>query len=198
VLRTSPPPHCAGPFVAGVWLIIPDLAVWGFPRRVRLPCTHPAGTNPVQRLGVVLAHLAKPYQPSPITLSGRPAHRAFRGLLSARSRCDPHTGAVTNIRDLPYPRFQPFYHVDDCSGCFRLEAVARWGWPPHCEAPYHRAHGKQSLRIVAVEVAVGDEAIIRLGKVCEPFITPNPATPSRVRLGQATNHGYRLAASDWS
>src|SRR5271165_2428804 len=37
-----------------------------------------AATTPVQRLGVVLAHLTQPYQPSPITLSGRPAHRPFR------------------------------------------------------------------------------------------------------------------------
>jgi transposase len=38
----------------------------------------------------------QPYQPSPITLSGRPAHRPFRGLLSVHSRCGPHTRAVTD------------------------------------------------------------------------------------------------------
>ena len=41
-----------------------------------------AATTPVQRLGVVLAHLTQPCQPSPKTLSGRPAHRPFQGLLS--------------------------------------------------------------------------------------------------------------------
>ena len=51
--------------------------------------------TPVQRLGVVLAHLTQPYQPSPKLQSGRPAHRPFRGLLGVHSRCGPHTRAVT-------------------------------------------------------------------------------------------------------
>ena len=55
-----------------------------------------AATTPVQRLGVVFAHLTQPYQPSPKLQSGRPAHRPFRGLLSVHSRCGPHTRAVTN------------------------------------------------------------------------------------------------------
>ena len=33
---------------------------------------------------------------SPIGLSGRPAHRPFRGLLGVHSRCGLHTRAVTN------------------------------------------------------------------------------------------------------
>jgi hypothetical protein len=39
---------------------------------------------------------AQPYQPSPIGLSGRPAHCPFRGLLSVYSRYGLHTRAVTN------------------------------------------------------------------------------------------------------
>jgi hypothetical protein len=54
-----------------------------------------AATTPVQRLGVVFAHLTQPYQPSPKGSSGRPAHRPFRGLLGVQSRCGPHTRAVT-------------------------------------------------------------------------------------------------------
>ena len=38
----------------------------------------------------------QPYQPSPIGLSGRPAHCPFRGLLGVHSRCGLHTRAVTN------------------------------------------------------------------------------------------------------
>src|ERR1700739_1877226 len=40
-----------------------------------------------------------PYQPSPKTRSGRPAHRPFRGLLGVHLRCGPHTRAVTVFRD---------------------------------------------------------------------------------------------------
>src|SRR5579872_6104797 len=49
--------------------------------------------------GVLLRSFTPPYQPSPITLSGRPAHRPFRGLLGVHSRCGLHTRAVTVYRD---------------------------------------------------------------------------------------------------
>src|SRR6202034_1485120 len=93
VLRTSPPPQSARPLPRGrpVDPVIPNLTtLWGFPCCARFPCVRAAASTPVQRLGVVFAHLAQPYQPSPITLSGRPAHRPFRGLLSVHSRCGPH------------------------------------------------------------------------------------------------------------
>src|SRR5947207_8383994 len=41
----------------------------------------------------------QPYQPSPKGLSGRPAHRPFRGLLGVYSRYGLHTRAVTVYRD---------------------------------------------------------------------------------------------------
>ena len=76
--------------------VIPNLTtLWGFPCCVRFPCVRAAASTPVQRLGVVFAHLAQPYQPSPKLQSGRPAHRPFRSLLGVHSRCGPHTRAVT-------------------------------------------------------------------------------------------------------
>jgi hypothetical protein len=75
-------------------------------------------------------NITHPWQPSPIPLSGRPAHRPFRGLLSVHSRCGLHTRAVTKfvtaIRGL-----QTFRHLHACPGCFRLErppggACTRW------------------------------------------------------------------------
>src|SRR5271154_7274407 len=45
------------------------------------------------------AHLTHPCQPSPKGLSGRPAHRPFRGLLGVHSRYGLHTRAVTIYRD---------------------------------------------------------------------------------------------------
>jgi hypothetical protein len=73
--------------------------------------------------------LAHPCQPSPIPLSGRPAHRHFRGLLGVYSRCGLHTRAVTKfvtaIRGL-----QTFRHLHACPGCFRLERIAGWALHP--------------------------------------------------------------------
>jgi hypothetical protein len=115
--------------------------LWGFPCCVRFPCAHAAATTPVQQLGVVLARLAQPYQPSPKGLSGRPAHRPFRGLLSVHSRCGPHTRAVT-YRDLLHRRLQPFRYLHDCSGCFRLERLAGWVLHPlESAALSRRTHG---------------------------------------------------------
>src|SRR5207244_3753004 len=80
---------------------------WGFPCCVRFPCVHAAATTPVQRLGVFLAHLTPPCQPSPEGSPGRPAHRPFRGLLGVHSRCSLHTRAVTVFRD---PLSEGFRH----------------------------------------------------------------------------------------
>ena len=80
---------------------------WGFPCCVRFPCVHAAATTPVQRLGVVFAHLTQPCQPSPEGSPGRPAHRPFRGLLGVHSRCGLHTRAVTVFRD---PLSEGFRH----------------------------------------------------------------------------------------
>jgi len=102
---------------------------WGFPCCVRFPCVHAAATTPVQRLGVFLAHLTPPCQPSPEGSPGRPAHRPFRGLLDVYSRCGLHTRAVTNS----WPanrRLQPFRYLHDCSDCFRLERIAGWASHP--------------------------------------------------------------------
>src|SRR5271170_8075073 len=93
---------------------------WGFPCCVRFPCAHAAATTPVQRQAYSSLKLAHPCQPSPIPLSGRPAHRHFRGLLGVHSRCGLRTRAVTKfvtaIRGL-----QTFRHLHACPGCFRLE-----------------------------------------------------------------------------
>ena len=109
------------------------------------------------------------YAPLP-TLRRRPRGRlrTARGrcgsLLLHRSGLPPHTpcrspGALTRvaartlarspIRDLLHRGLQPFRHLHDCSGCFRLErspggARTRWKAPPS-----HGAHVKRPSRIVA-------------------------------------------------
>lgn len=91
------------------------------PGRPPVPRGHPVG-HPCPRLGVsrvayaflvymlsplprrsgwtyCFAHSPRPYQPSPKGLSGRPAHRPFRGLLGVHSCYGLHTRAVTVYRD---------------------------------------------------------------------------------------------------
>ena len=93
-------PSAPGLSLTGVRLIIP-ITHWGFPCCVRFPCVHAAATTPVQRLGVVLAHLTQPCQPSPEGAPGRPAHRPFR---------DPMT--CCGWRLIPHQsedRYRPFW-----------------------------------------------------------------------------------------
>jgi hypothetical protein len=54
----------------------------------------------------------------------------FIGALSSKSSC-AHTRAVTYT-------FQPFRHLHDCSGCFRLERFAGWGSHPLESAAFAR------------------------------------------------------------
>ncbi len=84
VLRTSPPPQSARPVPHGrpVGPVIPDLTTLGASRVACaflvyvLPPLPRAAAGSRRRFST-----AQPYQPhpSPITLSGRPAHRPFRG-----------------------------------------------------------------------------------------------------------------------
>src|SRR4029077_3562576 len=84
-------------------LIIPDHAL-GFPvlRALSLCtcCRHYPGAADGRSPRSKFTH---PCQPSPIPLSGRPAHRPFRGLLSVHSRCGLPTRTGTICRDR-YPK----------------------------------------------------------------------------------------------
>src|SRR5271155_50169 len=56
-------PRAPGLSLTGVRVgpVIPDLtALWGFPCCARFPCVRAAASTPVQRLGVVFAHLTQP------------------------------------------------------------------------------------------------------------------------------------------
>ena len=100
-----------------------------FSSLMHLPYVHAAATTPVQQLGVFLAHLTPPYQPSPIPLSGRPAHRPFRGLLGVYSRCGLHTRAVTVYRDR-YPRASDISSPPCLPRLLPAGAVAGWALHP--------------------------------------------------------------------
>ena len=89
----------SGLSLTGVRLVIAD-------HTLRLPvlrtlslctcCRHYPGAA----AGRNLRSCTQPYQPSPISLSGRPARRFFRGLLGVHSRCGLHTRTVTKSRPL--------------------------------------------------------------------------------------------------
>ena len=87
------------------------------------------------------AHSPQPYQPSPITLSGRPAHCPFRGLLGVHSRYGLHTRAVTVYRDTLIEGFSHFVTsmtapiASGWSGC-------RVGLAPTGKRRLFTAHGR--------------------------------------------------------
>src|SRR5271165_7317192 len=59
---------------------------------------------------------------------------------SAFTRVTACTLARPPIRGPLYRRLQPFRHLHDCSGCFRLERVAGWASHPLESAAFHGAH----------------------------------------------------------
>ena len=89
------------------------------------------------------AHSPQPYQPSPKSLSGRPVHCPFRGLLGVHSRYGLHTRAVTVFRDTLSEGFSHFVTsmtapvASGWSGC-------RVGLAPTGKAP--PLHGAQEER----------------------------------------------------
>src|SRR2546429_4601632 len=109
------------------------------------------GVNPVQRLGVVLAHLAPPCQPSPEGSPGRPAHRPFRGLLGVHSRCSLHTRAVTVFRDPLSEGFRHFVSSMPAPVAFRLERIAGWGLHPLESAALSRRTPIPAIRGTTIE-----------------------------------------------
>src|SRR5262245_30216601 len=127
---------------------------WSDPCRVGLSPTekprlhaahHAVATTPAQRLGLQFAHSTQPYQPSPKGLSGRPAHRPFRGLLGVHSRSGLHTRAVTVNRDTLTEGFSHFVTsiaapvASGWSGC-------RVGFTPTGERRLGTAHTLTGLR----------------------------------------------------
>jgi hypothetical protein len=149
-------PTAPGLSLTGVRLVIPDLAV-GLPVLRALSLCTCCRHYPDAAAGRRLARLTQPYQPSPITLSGRPAHRPFRGLLSVHSRCGPYTCAVT-YSDLLHRRLQPFRHLHDCSGCFRL-GRSPGGARTHWKAPpCHGAHVKRTYQTATRDASSGPKS----------------------------------------
>src|SRR5262249_35786852 len=82
-----------------------------------------------------------PYQPSPKTRSGRPAHRPFRGLLGVHSRCGLHTRAVTVFRDTLSEGFSHFV-TSIAAPVASGWSVRRVGFAPTGKRRLVTAHGQ--------------------------------------------------------
>jgi hypothetical protein len=142
-----------------------------------------------------------PCQPSPIPLSGRPAHRPFRGLLGVYSRCGLHTRTVTVYRDR-YPKASDTSSPPCLLRSLPAGAVAGWGLHPlekrrlvtaHMEAR-HSAHVGKSFEICGeprtrdcntLRLPTGEGAGTLSGQRCEADRTQVVAggAPSPPRAG---------------
>jgi len=108
----------------------------------------------VQQLGVFLARLTQPYQPSPIPLSGRPAHRPFRGLLGVHSRCGLHTRVVTVFRDR-YPGASDISSPPCLPRLLPAGAISSGGPCTHWKAPH--CHGPRGNRTLGSRAAASPQ-----------------------------------------
>jgi hypothetical protein len=88
-------------------LVIPDHALGSPVLRTLSLCTC-CRHYPGAAAGRIFRSFSQPYQPSPKTLSGRPAHRHFRGLLGVHSRYGLYTRAATVFRDTLSEGFSHF------------------------------------------------------------------------------------------
>jgi hypothetical protein len=88
-------------------LVIPDHALGSPVLRTLSLCTC-CRHYPGAAAGRIFRSFSQPYQPSPKTLSGRPAHRHFRDLLGVHSRYGLYTRAATVFRDTLSEGFSHF------------------------------------------------------------------------------------------
>ena len=145
VLRTSPPPHSARPVPHGrpVGPVISDLTtLWELPvLRAFLVCVLP----PVPRCsGWASSSLISPSRISlPRNCSRVGLHIVLFEACSAFTRVAARTLAPSPICDQPHRRLQPFRHLHDCSGCFRLALSS--GTCTHWKAP--PSHGARRVEV---------------------------------------------------
>src|SRR5215472_3436839 len=113
-------------------------------------------------MGVFLARLAQPCQPSPIPLSCRPAHRPFRGLLGVHSRCRLHTRAVTVFRDR-YPGASDISSPPCLPRLLPAGAIAGWALHPlekrrlvtaHVVSGHYVSCGSKVLAVIGAEIKI--------------------------------------------
>src|SRR5712664_690795 len=95
VLRTSPPPQGARPVPHGLPVGRRSGHALGLPVLRTLSLCTCCRHYPGAASGRIVRSFTQSCQPSPKGLSGRPAHRPFRGLLGVHSRYGLHTRAVT-------------------------------------------------------------------------------------------------------
>jgi hypothetical protein len=103
---------------------------------------------------------------------------------SAFTRVAARTLARSPIRDQLHRRLQPFCHLHDCSGCFRLErlpggACTHWKAPP-----WHGAHVKWSFRIAENDRSAGIDVRERPGEPGMPISMGSVSAPYGERAGR--------------
>src|SRR5258708_39722159 len=146
--------------------------------------------------------LTHPCQPSPIPLSGRPAHRPFRGLLGVHSRWGLHTRAVTKfvtaIRGLQH--FVTSMPAPVASGWSdRRVGLAPTGKAPPC----HGARGERTFGSRCCGPDTGDTGRLSASPplALPRYVSATPQTcpgAERAAVDQPSRTGQDLAAGTLS
>jgi hypothetical protein len=108
------------------------------------------------------------FSPSRVSLPRKGRRVGLHIVLFEACSAFTHVAACTlarpPIRGPLYRRLQPFRHLHDCSGCFRLERLPG-GTRTHWKAPpFHGAHPKRSLGATSRDTSL---ALQSFGKTCE-------------------------------
>src|SRR5664279_3743305 len=96
------------------------------------------------------AHSPQPYQPSPKTPSGRPAHCPFRGLLGVHLRYGLHTRAATVFRDTLSEGFSHFVTSMTAPVAFGWSSC-RVGFSPTGKRRLYTAHGQSRHWLIVAQ-----------------------------------------------
>jgi hypothetical protein len=126
---------------------------------VRFPLCTCCRHYPGAAAGCIVCSLPQSYQPSPIRVSGQPAHRPFRGLLGVHSHYGLHTRTVTVFRDSFTEGFNYFVTsivAPVASGWSILPGGIRTHWKA---PPYHGAPLKRTFRDPKVPRVADPESI---------------------------------------
>jgi len=135
-------------------------------------CRHYPGAATGRNSSLILS---QPCQPSPKGLSGRPAHRPFRGLLGVHSRYGLHTRAVTVFRDTLSEGFS-YFVTSIAAPAASGWSVRRAGFAPTGKRRLVTAHTQ--TRLSGVSIGALRKRTLALSRCAKELASPHSSNLS--------------------